>query len=163
MLLMFSCHETLLVVFPNQHFLTPWRQVHLCDSSNYATSTMHMICVQSYESLHGVAIIHRTSKMTYIVVGTLYSQSMTLFITCFPCLELYCLIGNFLLVSSLDAFSGNLSSFFKLVHTIWSCSLSVHLIFILSFSLSSCSSPSLPPSPPACTHPATHAQYFYTM
>jgi len=130
---------------------------------------MHMIGVQSYESLHGFATIHKTSKMTYIVGGTLYLQSMTFFITCCSCLELYCLLGNFLLDSCLEAFSWNLSSFFKLVHTILSCSLSVYHIFILSFSLLSFCSPSLPspcpPPPPlsASTQPTTHTEYFYTV
>jgi len=64
-------------------------------------------------------------------------------------------MGSCLLVSCLEAFSGNLSSFFKLVHTILSCSLSVIHIFISSFSLSSFSSPP-PPPPPAFTHQTTH-------
>jgi hypothetical protein len=42
-------------------------------------------------------------------------------------------MGNFLLVSCLEAFSGYLSSFFKLDHTILSCSLSVYHIFIFQF------------------------------
>jgi len=118
---------------------------------------MHVIWVHSYESLHGVATIHNISEMTCIIGGTLYLQSMTFFITCCSCLEPYCLMGNFLLVSCLEAFSGNLSSFFKIVHTIVSCSLSFYHIFILSFSLSSFSSPLLP----ASTHTHTHTIFLH--
>ena len=108
--------------------------------------------------MHGVATIHKTLKMTYIVGGTLYLQSI-FFITCCSCLELYCLLGNFLLDSCLEAFSGNLSLFFKLVHTILSCSLSVYHIFILSFILLSFSS-SLPPLS-ASTQPSTHTVFLH--
>jgi len=108
--------------------------------------------------MHGIATIHKTFKVTYIVGGTLYLQSITFFVTFCSCLELYCLLGNFLLGACLEAFSGNLSSFFKLVHTILSCSLSVYHIFILSLILLSFffSSSSL------CLHTANYTHGIFT-
>jgi len=48
--------------------LTLQKTLHLCDNSNSATGATCGILVQSYETLHGAATIHKTSEMTLVIL-----------------------------------------------------------------------------------------------